>query len=265
MQALFRLLLIGFLLPSLFANCSSPDYANSDMVTSNNKFVELSRDLIEAARHDQPHEQLLQRLADLPREELADSLDTPAEKLAFWINVYNAHIQFFLKEHPEWYEDRGSFFKTDRIVVAGKELSFDDIEHGLIRNSTSKWSLGFLPKIFTGSFEKQFRLDEVDPRIHFALNCGAKDCPPVANYSATKLDAQLEASTQRYLNNNSEYLPEEDKVRVTSLMNWFRGDFGNRTEFLKRYDIIPEDADPSLEYRDYDWTLALDNYIDLEV
>ncbi len=266
MQPIFRLLLSSLVLFGLFIQCSSPNRTSANMTTiTDNTYVELSRDLIEAARYDKPHEQLLQRLAELPRQELADSLDTDAERLAFWTNVYNAHIQFFLKEHPEWYEDRGAFFKADRIEVAGKILSFDKIEHGLIRRSKVKWSLGFLPKLFTNKFEKQFRVDEVDPRIHFALNCGAKDCPPVANYSATKLDAQLEASTKRYLNNNSDYLPEENKVRVTSLMNWFRADFGDRIEFLKRYDVIPEDAEPSLDYRTYDWTLALDNYIDLNV
>jgi hypothetical protein len=37
-------------------------------------------------------------------------------------------------------------------------------------------------------------------------------------------------------------------------MSWFRGDFGNKRNFKISSDlkIIPKEADPKLEYNDYD-------------
>ena len=39
----------------------------------------------------------------------------------------------------------------------------------------------------------------VDPRIHFALVCGAKSCPPIRVYDAVNLDAQLEAAAAAFV------------------------------------------------------------------
>lgn len=44
------------------------------------------------------------------------------------------------------------------------------------------------------------------------------------------------------------------------------GDFSGMNSakhFLKKYDIIPQDADLSLEFREYDWTLELGNFQEL--
>lgn len=232
-----------------------------------NKYVDLSVKLIEAARYDKPYQSLLDTLATVEVDVLADALKTDDEKKAFWINVYNANVQFLLTENPELFDDRGAFFKEPRVTVAGKKLSFDDIEHGIIRRSKNKLSLGFLPKLCVDKYEKKFRTKKVDGRIHFALNCGAKSCPAVAAYHSDAIDQELDTSTKIHLNNTSRYDEQENKVYITSLFSWFRGDFGNKNkviEFLKKYEVLPADADPDIEYNKYDWTLSLGNYIDLE-
>ena len=38
-------------------------------------------------------------------------------------------------------------------------------------------------------------VDVIDFRIHFALNCGAKSCPPIAFYSYDKINDQLDLAT----------------------------------------------------------------------
>jgi thiol-disulfide isomerase/thioredoxin len=73
---------------------------------------------------------------------------------------------------------------------------------------------------------------KVDYRIHFALNCGAKSCPPIVYYSPEKLDQQLED---------------------------FGGKKGMR-EILKSHNIIPEAANPKIKFKDYNWTLELSTY-----
>ena len=40
---------------------------------------------------------------------------------------------------------------------------------------------------------------ELDPRIHFTLNCGATSCPPIRVYSAPNLDSQLNRAAASFL------------------------------------------------------------------
>ncbi|MGB0839954.1 MAG: DUF547 domain-containing protein [Chitinophagales bacterium] len=237
-------------------------------IFSQNQYVSLSIQLIEAARYDKDYAPLLEKLANINQENLATSLATDIEKKAFWINIYNAHIQCFLNEDPSLYDDRGAFFSTASVVVAGKKLSFDDIEHGIIRRSKNKFSLGFLPSFFVDDYEKKFRTKKADGRVHFALNCGAKSCPAVAAYDDRYLENQLDESTRIHLQKTSKYDAVNEVVNVTSLFSWFRADFGSKKkirQLLQKHEIIPKGAKPSLNYNTYDWTILLDNYIDLKV
>jgi hypothetical protein len=50
-----------------------------------------------------------------------------------------------------------------------------------------------------------------------------------------------------------------------AFIQWYRGDFGGQAgiiDLLKKYDVLPEDAHPEIEYKAYDWTLALENYVE---
>jgi hypothetical protein len=121
--------------------------------------------------------------------------------------------------------------------------------------------MGHVQKPFPSSLEKRLRVSEVEPRIHFALNCGAKSCPPVAIYHSERLDRELDYMARNYLEETTEL--KDGEVRVTRLFSWFRGDFGGKDgmrDMLRKYDIIEEGAEPDIEFEEYDWTLALDNY-----
>ena len=233
---------------------------------SQKPFVDKSTELINAVRYGKDTSKLLDDLATVDAEVLAKELDNDDARKTFWINVYNAHIQIFLTEEPQLFDDRPSFFKTPRVKVAGEMLSFDLIEHGIIRRSKAKFGLGIFPKLFPSKFERLFRVKKTDPRIHLALNCGAKSCPPVAAYQYGKLDEQLDESSRRLLAKTTVYDKSRKEVEVIALFSWFRGDWGCKKdvrEFLKKYDAIPQDAKPAIKYADYDWTLMTGNYIDL--
>lgn len=205
------------------------------------------------------------RLARTSLKALKNGLQTDEQKLAFWINIYNAYIQVFLSKNPELYENRQAFFNEKRIPIAGKKRSFSKIEHGIIRKSQWPLGLGRVRKLFTDSFERELRVDKRDYRIHFALNCGAKDCPPVAIYTVDRLHEQLDKGTARYLAKTTTYDPGSRSVRLTSLFSWFRGDFGNARgtkKILKRLRLTPT-TDVDLEYTNYDWTLDLNNWTEL--
>ena len=237
--------------------------AFSPAVAQSISFPELSSRLLQAVKEEQPATEYVQRLREADPDELAAALNTDDRRKTFWINVYNAFIILQLRENPALYEDRGAFFSADNIEVAGEKLSFDKIEHGILRRSKVKLSLGYLDKTFVDAFEKRMRVTEVDWRIHFALNCGAKACPPVEVYRVETLNAQLDKRALAYLTATTRYDAAAGKVEVTTLMNWFRADFGGEEgvlDILKKRTLLPSGASPSISYSDYDWTLDIRNF-----
>ena len=232
----------------------------------NTNLNKLSEDFLTQIKNGENTIEIRKQLAGIELNALVSGLKSDAQKIAFWVNIYNAYIQVILARNPELYEDRGSFFSKDQIRIAGSTISFDKIEHGIIRRSQSKIGLGYVKKAFPDEFERELRVENPDYRIHFALNCGAKDCPPVAIYTPERLSEQFSKSTALFLKKSSKYSPGEKKVYVTSLFSWFRGDFGGKDgtkDILKKQGIIPSAKDVELEFKDYDWTLHLDNFIAL--
>ncbi len=229
---------------------------------SNNAAVRLSQDFIYAAKTSNDTESYLSQLSALPYSSL-ENLSSDRDKKAFWINVYNGYTQAALQSDPDRYKKRSEFFKAKALVVAGQKFSLDDIEHGVLRHSKVKWSLGYFNKLFPSGKEKDLRVDKVDYRIHFALNCGAKSCPPIAFYNNETLDAQLDLATKAYLTSEVSYDPAGNIVYLPKLMSWFRADFGGKKgmkKILRQHQVIPPGADPRIKFKDYDWTLSLNNY-----
>jgi hypothetical protein len=208
-------------------------------------------------------------LADLDPEQLRRVLDGDDATLAFWLNVYNASVQDHLARTPRLFDadvlGRRPIFTRDLVTIAGERLSVDDVEHGILRRSQQAWGLGYLPRLRPSAFERTHRVDAIDPRIHFALNCGARSCPPVLAYDPARVDDQLDAATRSYLETEVEYDPDTGVAHVPKLFSWYRGDFGGKSgicAFLREHDAVPADVTPSLAWRDYDWTLKLGTYAD---
>lgn len=225
----------------------------------------VSEELVLNLKTKKPYEKQVDILSKSTLLELTDQLITDQQKIAFWVNIYNAFIQISLSENPKLYEDRGSFFSDNRVKIAGEILSFDDIEHGIIRKSRCKLSLGYLRKPFRPKWERKLRVNNIDWRIHFALNCGAKSCPPIAIYNPKELDQQLDFMTKAYLKEQTSYNPETKTATSSVLMSWFRADFGGKSgacKILYQYKITPEEP-KKLNFKNYDWTLDLGNYREL--
>lgn len=225
-------------------------------------FNKISKDLLTNIKKTKSIENELKLLSESSLSDLTNQLKTDKEKIAFWVNIYNAFIQISLSENPKLYEDKGAYFSEKQIKIGGEILSFDDIEHGILRKSKIKISLGYLRKWFRPKWERKLRVDKVDWRIHFALNCGAKSCPPVAIYDVENLDKQLDFMTKAYLKEQTSY-DETSKTASTSvLMSWFRGDFGGKNgakKILFEYGITTEKP-KNLDFKTYDWTLLLGNF-----
>jgi len=174
-------------------------------------------------------------------------------RLAFWINAYNAVvIDKVIKWKPEksvretlisglWISTE--FFTTREHIVAGKQLSPDDIEHEILR--------------------KQLQ----DPRIHFAIVCASSSCPKLARFAFTeeKVQSQLAYVTTKYINSERgtriDYA--ENTLYLSKIFDWFADDFkdksGSVLAFIKPY--LNEKAKrflerkPKIDYLHYDWAL----------
>lgn len=229
-----------------------------------NKHVNMSMRFLNGIKSNQQVDALADSIAKIDPKELYNELNNDNKRKAFWINIYNGYVQYILSKNPEKFNNRGAFFKAKQITVAGKLLSLDNIEHGIIRRSKNKLSWGYLNKISKSKYEKKFRLNKVDWRVHFVLNCGAKSCPRIPVLDGSRCDVQLQKAAEIYLKETTVY--KDKKVEVTSLCSWFRADFGGKKgviKILRQFGIVPENVKPSITFAYYDWTLSLGNYIDL--
>ena len=261
-----RLPLFALLILVSLSCCKVKEASLTNEVTNTSELNNISEQFLQKIKDGEDTSAIQEKLANISLERLQNELTNDAQKLAFWINIYNAYIQVILAEHPEYYDDRGTFFSKEQINIAGETIAFSKIEHGIIRKSQWELGLGYFRKVFPDKFERKLRVRKRDYRIHFALNCGAKDCPPVAIYSPNRIEEQLKKGTETYLKRTSEYDANSKEVAVTSLFSWFRGDFGGKSgikKILTQHDIIPGTKDVELKYKNYDWTLDLDNFIDL--
>jgi hypothetical protein len=257
----FRVRILFILVLSTIANGFSQSTPEGSI-----NFNELSEKFLLATKQGNDTQQFQDQLANTTLKALENGLQSDHQKLAFWVNIYNAYIQVILSKNPELYDDRQAFFNEDRIMIAGEKVAFSKIEHGIIRKSQWPLGLGKIRKWFPNKFERKLRVKKRDYRIHFALNCGAKDCPPVAIYQANRLDEQFKKSTSRYLKKTTVYDANKKEVAITSLFSWFRGDFGSKKDvkrILKEQGLIPSIEDIDIQYKNYDWTLDLDNWITL--
>ena len=166
------------------------------------------------------------------------STDKSKEQLAFHLNAYNAWI---LHEAVAKYPVKSvkdvafTFFLGNRITVAGTKMSFNHLEKDIIR-----------PRF-------------AEPRVHFALNCASRSCPPLRAepYSAAKLDAQLDDQARTYVNSEHGVKASGETAALSKIFDWYKDDFGADgavTAFLKKYRSGKSDF-KSFTYQDYDWAL----------
>lgn len=174
---------------------------------------------------------------------------TTADRIAFWVNAYNAFtVRLILNHYPigsirtiGWLP--GAAFREAFIPMSGlkgRTISLNDIEHGTLRSA--------------------FR----EPRIHFALVCAARSCPALRGeaYRGVDLHRQLDDQGRTFLHD-----PAKNRVDVAAktlhlsrIFSWFEDDFdaaaGSVPAFVAPYltDVAPVETF-RVAYLDYDWAL----------
>jgi hypothetical protein len=222
----------------------------------------LARELLVACKRGTATEGYASALAALDDDDLKRVRTDRETALAFWLNCYNAGTQLLLDDRPALYERPlrvVRFFRAPALTVGGTALSLARIENGLLRGGRSKYGLGYLPALLVTSFEHRYRLQSCDPRIHFALNCGAESCPAIRAYEPDAVDEQLDLATRTYLDATVSYDADGGVVHVPRVFLWYRGDFGGGAgikRLLRTHGVVPADASPSIRHRAWDWSKA---------
>lgn len=172
------------------------------------------------------------------------------QRLAFWINAYNAFTVKLIVDHHPIRSIRkigflpGAAFRHRFIPMPGlkgEAISLDNIENDTIR--------------------ADFR----EPRIHFALVCASVGCPPLRTeaYRASDLDRQLDEQTRLFLSDTDKnrFDPATATLYLSPIFKWFRADFetvaGSVATYVARYLNDPRISKPGvkIKYTDYDWAL----------
>ncbi len=169
------------------------------------------------------------------------------DQFAYYINTYNAFtLKLILTHYPgiNSIKEIGGFFsnpwKKKFIPLQGRTVNLDYIEHQVLR-----------PKF-------------KDPRVHFAINCASKSCPPLRNepYEAEKLENQLNDQVHDFINDKKYNYFKDDQLYLSKIFEWFKDDFNdNPLIFFKQFaddDIkekLSEKSNLKINYLKYNWAL----------
>lgn len=222
---------------------------------------ELAEQLLLAVKLQQDSQALQTQLAALTFPQLRHALGRPNHQKAFWINCYNAYFLILRRDRQV---DKATIYTKARFTIAQQDFTLDDLEHGILRRFRYKYSLGYLPNLFVPTHIKQLAVVQVDYRIHFALNCGAKSCPPIAFYTPDQLDQQLDNATQAFLESESDFDASNQVLHTTRLFLWFLRDFGGIKGIRQIYkDQLGQDLTGyTIKYKAYSWEENLGNFVE---
>ncbi|NCO62396.1 MAG: DUF547 domain-containing protein [Flavobacteriales bacterium] len=229
-------------------------------INPKNNLVEVSRALLLKVKLEQPTELEIQTLEHISISDFQQQLKTDTQKKAFWINIYNACFQIL-----SGFEDAGmkAIYTDKSVKIAQNRFSLDDIEHGILRKYRWKKSFGYLPNPLVSPLIKSLAVDTVDYRIHFALNCGAKSCPPIAFYSEDTLDNDLNKSMHSFITSETAVDDHKKKIVTSKLLFWYCADFGGLSQIKKllQHVLIRNLTGYKLSFKTYNWETHLKNYI----
>ncbi len=194
------------------------------------------------------------------------SLSNRDARLAFWINVYNAlsieavlafGLRSSIREVP-------GFFRRAAYRIGGQRFSSELIEHGILRGNRPP-----LPRlerpIEQGDPRLTLCVEPPDPRIHFALNCAARSCPPLRVYNANAIEQDLNAAAIAFVRSGGVII-EDGQVKVSAILLYYADDFGGTAgvatwlcryvETAREQQTVIEAFERGLEvYEPYDWAL----------
>lgn len=159
------------------------------------------------------------------------------EKMAYWINAYNAFtVKLILDNYPLSSITNlsgGKVWDKKWIQLGEETYSLNNIENDILRPRYK------------------------DARIHFAVNCAAKSCPPLLNraWTASNLNTYLDRQAKQFINNSQYNQVSARKVVISKIFEWYAADFGDIVTYLNKYSTTSIKANAQVSYQNYDWAL----------
>jgi hypothetical protein len=170
-------------------------------------------------------------------EKTPDDTWSKEDKLAYWINAYNAYtVQLIVDRYPlKSIKDIESPWDFRFIKLGEKWFTLNDIEHKILR-----------------------KMD--DPRIHFGIVCASFSCPKLQNeaFVAATVNAQLDAATKEFLSDSTRNNLSENSIQLSKIFKWFSKDFkkeGSLIDFLNKYSEITISQNAKKSFKEYIWDL----------
>lgn len=172
------------------------------------------------------------------------------EQFAYWVNLYNAAtVDLILANYPvDSIRDLGlpglGPWRDEIVRVNGKDLSLDDIEHGILRPI---WQ---------------------DVRVHYAVNCASIGCPNLAAraFTGARLDAMLEAAAADYVNHPRGFARIDGRLVASRIYDWYGSDWGDQAavlaharKYANRETLAVLGNGSTIDSFDYDWSLNAAN------
>lgn len=169
-----------------------------------------------------------------------------AEQMAYWINAYNAFTVKLITDHYPVKSIKdikkgipfvNTVWDIKFIKIQGETYDLNNIEHGILR--------------------KKFK----DARIHAAVNCASYSCPKLRAeaFTAAKLENQLNDAMRSFINDPLRNKVHPDKAEISSIFNWFGGDFkedaGLIRNYINRYAEKRVSDNGKISYMEYNWSL----------
>jgi len=164
-----------------------------------------------------------------------------AMQKSFYINAYNIIVIYWVAKHYPLKSplDNSGFFDKVKHKVAGEEITLNSLEI------------------------KKLLLPYKDARLHFALACAAKSCPPLASFAYTPvtLDKQLTERAMAALNNPGwlKINNAEKKVELSKIFEWYKKDFTadgkTELEWINQYRKEKIPATYAVGFYEYNWAL----------
>lgn len=211
----------------------------------------------------------------LEQLDLTQILRSDADKMSFFVNLYNAltqHAVTVLGAPPATSLFRLLFAMGVGYNVGGYRLSLNDMENGVLRANRSVALVG--SPFGRGDTRNELCLRRVDARVHFVLNCGAASCPPVLFLTADNLESSLDMATKSFLGDRDNLEVVGNRVLLSKIFSWYMEDFaegkGKRgilewivrngeaeQESIKEVGRILERfaGEVALGWKPYDWSL----------
>ncbi len=165
------------------------------------------------------------------------------DRAAFRINLYNASmLNVVLDNYPLKTVTKIGFFP------------FSVFKKNHVSTSRGKISLNTLEK-------KQLLVDFPDSRVHFAVNCASRSCPPLRSdiYTGGKLNAQLNEQAQHFADSREAVYIKGNTAYYSELFKWYAKDFktSNPAKVLNKYRSKKLSSRLSTNWQKYDWSLNL--------